>query len=317
MSANALMSRGLLLGLIGLVIMSILIYTQANGIVKPIFQAVEQAKAVANGNLEKVYYSKRKDELGHLQKSLKIMNDKLRNIVEQLQQTIGNMVNTSDEINSVSQRLSQGSNELASSSEEVSSTMEEIVSNIEQNSQNASETTKLTESLAINALRVKEASEQSVDSIKTIAAKVSIINDIAFQTNILALNAAVEAARAGEHGKGFAVVAGEVRKLAERSKVAAEEINHIAMGSVALTEESTKLLNEIIPHIQNTNSLIQEIAAASREQNTGVDQVNISVQQFSSITQQNASVSEELASSAEEMKTQAGGLKDLISYFKF
>lgn len=317
MSANALMSRGLLLGLIGLVIMSILIYTQANGIVKPIFQAVEQAKAVANGNLEKVYYSKRKDELGHLQQSLKIMNDKLRNIVEQLQQTIGNMVNTSDEINSVSQRLSQGSNELASSSEEVSSTMEEIVSNIEQNSQNASETTKLTESLAVNALRVKEASEQSVDSIKTIAAKVSIINDIAFQTNILALNAAVEAARAGEHGKGFAVVAGEVRKLAERSKVAAEEINHIAMGSVALTEESTKLLNEIIPHIQNTNSLIQEIAAASREQNTGVDQVNISVQQFSSITQQNASVSEELASSAEEMKTQAGGLKDLISYFKF
>lgn len=315
--ANSLLTRGLLWGFIGLIIMSFLIYTQANNIVKPIFVAVKQAEAVANGELKTEMDTKRKDELGQLQISLNLMSDKLRNIVDQLQQTIGNMVNSSQEINSVSLNLSQGASELASSSEEVSATMEEMVGNIEQNSQNAFETNKLTEHLAKNAMQVKVASEQSVDSIKTIADKVSIINDIAFQTNILALNAAVEAARAGEHGRGFAVVAAEVRKLAERSKIAAEEINHIALDSVTLTEESTRLLNEIIPQINNTNSLIQEIAAASREQNTGAEQVNTSIQQFNNVTQQNASVSEQLASSAEEMTAQAEELKVLISYFKF
>ncbi|MFO8021805.1 MAG: methyl-accepting chemotaxis protein, partial [Perlabentimonas sp.] len=206
--------------------------------------------------------------------------------------------------------------EQASSAEEVSSSMEQMAANIQQNTDNAQQTEKITINVSQGVEKVGNASKESLESIKNIAEKINIINDIAFQTNILALNAAVEAARAGEHGKGFAVVAAEVRKLAERSKLAADEIVTLATSSVTVTEEASELMANLVPEIEKTAKLVQEISAASIEQNSGSDQINSAIQQLNQVTQQNAAASEELATSSEELSSQAEQLKDLIGYFK-
>ncbi len=314
--ANALLVKALSVGVIGILILSVLIYFLADNFIKPIFKAVALAKQIASGDLTSVFEVERKDELGVLQESLNTMQGKLIEMVEELQAASSNIAGASQQINSTAQQLSSGANELASSTEEVSSTMEEMVSNIEQNSHNAEQTDKIAIVVAQDAVKVRKASEESMVSIRYIADKIKIINDIAFQTNILALNAAVEAARAGEHGRGFAVVAAEVRKLAERSKVAADEINNLSINSVNITEQATGLLNNIIPQIEKTTQLIQEISSASKEQSSGAEQVNNAIQQLNSITQQNASSSEELSASAEQMTGQAEQLKELVAYFK-
>jgi methyl-accepting chemotaxis protein len=193
--------------------------------------------------------------------------------------------------------------------------MEEMSSNIQQNTDNAMQTEKISISSAQSMANVANASEESLVSVREITEKINIINDIAFQTNILALNAAVEAARAGEHGKGFAVVAAEVRKLAERSKIASDEIVSLSQKSRQVTEESGEMVEKILPEIEKTSKLVQEISAASQEQNAGADQVNSAIQQLNQVTQQNAAASEEMATSSEELSSQAEQLKDLISFF--
>ena len=195
--------------------------------------------------------------------------------------------------------------------------MEEMAANIQQNTENAQRTDNISNKVSQGVKEVGSASKESLVSIKNIAEKISIINDIAFQTNILALNAAVEAARAGEHGKGFAVVAAEVRKLAERSKIAADEIVSLASTSVEVTEGSAKLLETLIPDIGETARLVQEITSASIEQSSGANQVNNAIQQLNHVVQQNAEASQQMAHSSEELKTFADGLKKTIRYFKY
>lgn len=277
------------------------------------------AQVIAEGdltlNIDKELLDQ-KDEIGLITNALQDMVVRLREIIGSVMNGSDNIAAASQQISSGSQQLSEGANEQASATEEVSSSMEQMVANIEQNTDNALQTEKISLKVSEGVQKVGYAAQESLTSIRNIADKISIINDIAFQTNILALNAAVEAARAGDHGRGFAVVAAEVRKLAERSKIAADEIVALASNSVHVTESASELMSSLIPEIEKTSKLVQEISAASMEQKSGADQINNAIQQLNQVTQQNASSSEELASNSEELNSQAANLKDIISYFK-
>jgi methyl-accepting chemotaxis protein len=219
-------------------------------------------------------------------------------------------------MNNSAQLMSEGATEQASSAEEVSSSMEQMAANIQQNTDNSKQTEKIAEKASVDIKESFEAVNNSVDSMKIIATKITIIGEIARQTNLLALNAAVEAARAGEQGRGFAVVAAEVRKLAERSQIAAVEINQVSASSLEVATKSGQLLEQMVPNIIKTSDLVQEITASSIEQNTGADQINNAIQSLNQVIQQNAASAEELSASAEELSTQADLLKDMIGYFK-
>jgi methyl-accepting chemotaxis protein len=273
-----------------------------------------KAKLLANGDM--TVEIKKRSEKDEMMQSLAEMVKSTANILSEFQTAANNISTSSQQMSSTSQTMSQGASEQASSAEEVSSSMEEMAANIQQNTENAQQTEKIALQAAEDIKRVNAASDQTLRFMQDIADKVSIIGEIARQTNILALNAAVEAARAGEHGKGFAVVAAEVRKLAERSQMSAVEIDSLTKNSVRATEESGKLLTALAPFIEKTAKLVQEISAASMEQNSGADQVNNAIQQLNQITQQNAAASEEMATSSEELAGQAQQLMEMISYFK-
>jgi methyl-accepting chemotaxis protein len=274
----------------------------------------QKAKLVAEGDL--MIDLKKRSEKDELLQSLNDMVKSTANIISEFQVAANNISSSSEQMSATSQQMSQGASEQASSAEEVSSSMEQMAANIQQNTENAQQTEKIALNAADGINRVNDASDQTLKYMQEIADKVSIIGEIARQTNILALNAAVEAARAGEHGKGFAVVAAEVRKLAERSQVSAVEIDTLTKNSVRATEESGKLLAAIAPEIGKTARLVQEIASASIEQNSGADQVNNAIQQLNQVTQQNAAASEEMATSSEELSSQAQQLMEMISFFK-
>lgn len=285
-----------------------------NQMVRNLKSSIELMQMIAEGNLN--HKTNKLNDENELDFALKTMIENLSSIVTSILEGAESISDASIQLSATSQQLSQGASEQASSTEEVSSSMEEMVSNIQQNTDNSQQTEKIAVKAVTSIENVAKSAGQSLESIKTISEKISIINDIAFQTNILALNAAVEAARAGEHGKGFAVVASEVRKLAERSKVAADEIVALSSNSVRVTEDASKLLINLIPEIQKTSSLVQEIAAASIEQNSGADQINNALMQLNQVTQQTASASEEMATSAEELSSQAESLKQTMSFFQ-
>ncbi|OKO82443.1 methyl-accepting chemotaxis protein [Bradyrhizobium sp. AS23.2] len=279
-------------------------------------RAVSLAGAVADGDLNQTIPSASNDEIGDLIKSLNTMVEKLRQIVSEALTAAQNVSAGSQELSASAEQLSQGATEQASSAEEASSSMEEMASNVKQNADNANQTEKIAARSAQDAEASGVAVGRAVHAMQTIAEKITIVQEIARQTDLLALNAAVEAARAGEHGKGFAVVASEVRKLAERSQAAAADIGTLSTETVKVAQEAGDMLSKLVPDIKKTAELVQEITAACREQDVGSAQINQAIQQLDKVGQQNASASEQVSSTSEELASQAEQLQSTISFFR-
>jgi len=285
-----------------------------DGMAESLARQADVAEEIAKGNLNaKVTLASDKDQLGS---SIKRMVEMLREVINNVRLSADNVASGSQAMSASSEEMSQGASEQAASAEEASSSIEQMTANIRQNADNAMETEKIAIKTAQDAGAGGEAVQKTVLAMKEIAEKIMIIEEISRQTNLLALNAAIEAARAGEHGKGFAVVAAEVRKLAERSQVAAAEISDLSVSSVDIAESAGNLLNVIVPNIEKTAELVQEIAAASKEQDAGADQISRAIQQLDQVIQQNASASEEMASTAEELSSQSEQLQSMIGFFK-
>jgi len=291
-------------------------YLITRSVTGPLREAVLVSNRLAEGDLTVEISPKSTDEAGLLLAAMQNMVAKLREIVGEVKGAADNVASGSQQLSASAEEMSQGASEQAAAAEEASSSMEEMTSNIRQNADNAMQTEKIAVKSAHAAREGGKAVEETVRAMKEIANKISIIEEIARQTNLLALNAAIEAARAGEHGKGFAVVASEVRKLAERSQKAAAEISELSGTSVEVAERAGELLGRMVPDIQRTAELVQEINAASREQDLGAEQINKAIQQLDQVIQQNASASEEMASTAEELSSQSEQLQSTIAFFR-
>ena len=283
---------------------------------KPIAWLTSTIKNIAEGNLHQKLNLQSDDEIGLICDNLQTMSDKISTIMVSIKEGSEALAAHSEQVNALSQQLSRGSSEQSASIEDLSSTMQEMSSNIDQNSQNATETNNMSKKALGLFTDVVKNLDDVYSTNKDIAEKIEIVNDIAFQTNILALNAAVEAARAGESGKGFAVVASEVRKLAEHSKKAADEIVDLAQQGLRVSENANNSMHKALPSIEKTTTLVNEIATASNEQNSGAQQINLSIIKLNNVIRENQSSSDQLASSAEELEQQAENLQSIVEFFK-
>lgn len=288
----------------------------ARSVTRPLLEALGLAQTVAAGNLNVDIDTSQTDEPGKLAEALGAMTAQLDEIVSQVKEGAQGVASGSMQISGSAQVLADGATRQAASVEEVSSSMEEMINQIRHNTENARQTEAMATRTAEDAQQGGDAVMEAVTSIKHIAEKISIIEEIARQTNLLALNAAIEAARAGEAGKGFAVVAAEVRKLAERSGTAATEISELSNSTLVKADQAGEMLTKMVPDIRKTAELVQEIATASVEQNSGAEEINKAIQELDNVIQQNASASEEMASTAEEFTAQAEQLQATMEFFK-
>ncbi|NTJ44412.1 HAMP domain-containing protein [Agrobacterium larrymoorei] len=309
---------GMLTGIAAVVVVIALLAATliAVGINRGLSKAITAVRDVADGDLTKMAEVKARDEIGELLEQVNLMIERLRLVVADSANAAENVSTGSQELSASSEQVSQGATEQASSTEEASASMEQMAANIRQNAENAAQTEKIARQSSKDAETSGEAVGRAVVAMRTIAEKISIVQEIARQTDLLALNAAVEAARAGEHGKGFAVVASEVRKLAERSQAAAAEIGAMSSDTVKAAADAGEMLNRLVPDIRKTAELVSEISAACREQDIGASQINEAIQQLDRVTQQNTSASEEMSATSEELAAQAEELQASIAFFR-
>jgi len=313
-SIMAIILWGVLIAAIAMVIGYLIIVNLKKNLGGEPDDIAQITRQIADGNLD-VSFDKYQNKTGILA-AVQDMTNKLKAIVTSVINEADNLASSGDMLNISSRKISEGANLQASSNEEVAASMEEMSANIQQNADNA----KQTEQISIETMsKLHDSSgsiQTSVESMRNIVQKITIINDIAFQTNLLALNASVEAARAGEHGAGFAVVATEVRKLAERSRLAAEEINSLSEKGLNVAEMANAKFKSIVPEMERTINLVQSITLASSELNSGISQIELTMQQLNNISQQNAASSEEMAATAEELAGRGNKLRETVSYFK-
>jgi len=297
-------------------LVTILVMYIARVISSPLKKSVSIISAVADGDLTRQIDVHQKDEIGIIVDSVNSMTKNLSEMISKILSHTENVASAATQLSATAQSLSQGTNEQAASVEETSASLEQMSASINQNSENAKVTRGMANKSSKEAQDGGNAVVQTVEAMRQISDKITMVEDISYNTNLLALNAAIEAARAGEHGKGFAVVASEVRKLAERSQVAAQEISSLAVNSVQIAEKAGGLISAIVPSIKKTSDLVEEISAASDQQATGVNQINNAMTQLDKVTASNASGAEELAATAEELSGSVESLKELVRFFK-
>jgi methyl-accepting chemotaxis protein len=284
--------------------------------VKPLHAIMEVTHQLREGHLNNRASVQRDDELGRLAEQINGVVDKLSDVVSHIRGATASVSTASSQLNSSAQQLSQGATEQAGTIQQIASSLHSVDASVARNAQHAKDTAKTANQASGQAEKGGEAVQETVAAMRQIALKITVVEDIAYQTNLLALNAAIEAARAGQQGKGFAVVAGEVRKLAERSQAAAQQIGELAGTSVAVAENAGQLLDRIVPMIRDTSNLVQEIAAASQEQMAAIREINLGVSQLNEVVQQNAAASTELATTSSDLAWQAATLQHHVDFFQ-